>query len=105
MAGHVARAHDRCDDKAIGSQQAIRSETKEPFMTNRTAATAAIILAIAAAGAPTASARPADFVPAGKQAPSSVYSRPDKSMFPVATPYGGDSANAIAPAAVVRVQT
>jgi hypothetical protein len=105
MAGHVARAHDRCDDKAIGSQPAIRSETKEPFMTNRTAATAAIILAIAAAGAPTASARPADFVPAGRQAPSSVYSRPDKSMFPVATPYGGDSANAIAPAAVVRVQT
>ena len=41
-------------------------------MTNRTATTAAIILSLAAARAPAASARPADFVPAGKQGPASV---------------------------------
>ena len=75
-------------------------------MTNRTATTAAIILSLAAAGAPAASARPADFVPAGKQAPpNGVYSRPDKSLIPVATPYGVDNTNAIAPPAVVRIQT
>lgn len=55
-------------------------------MTNRTATTAAVILSLAAAGAPAASARPADFVPAGKQAPTSVYSRPDKSEIPVSPP-------------------
>ena len=55
-------------------------------MTNRTATTAAIILSLAAAGAPTASARPADFVPASQQSPAAVYSRPDKSMPPVSPP-------------------
>jgi hypothetical protein len=90
---------------AIGSQPAIRSATKEPVMTNRTATTAAIILSLAAASAPAASAKPADFVPAGKQAPASVYDRPDKSLIPVATTYGGDTAKAIAPLAVVRAQT
>ena len=58
-------------------------------MTNRTATTAAIILSLAAAGAPAASAKPADYVPPGDQAPTTVYSRPDKSMIPVATPDGG----------------
>jgi hypothetical protein len=90
---------------AIGSQPAIRSETKEPVMTNRTATTAAIILSLAAASAPAASARPADSVPAGKQVPTSVYSRPDKALIPVATQYGGAIEKAIAPPAVVRAQT
>ena len=53
-------------------------------MTNRTATTAAIILSLTAAGAPAASARPADVVPAGKQPPATAYSRPDKSLIPVA---------------------
>lgn len=47
-------------------------------MTSRTATTAAIILSLAAAGAPAASARPVDFVPAGQHSPAAVYSRPDK---------------------------
>ena len=54
--------------------------------TQRIAATAAVLLSLVAAGAPTAGARPADFVPAGKQVPTGVYSRPDKSMVPVTTP-------------------
>jgi hypothetical protein len=56
-------------------------------MTNhRITTTATVILSFAAAGAPAASARPADFVPANLQAPTSVYSRPDKSMIPVSPP-------------------
>lgn len=58
-----------------------------------TAAAAAIILSFAVAGAPAASAKPADYVPAGKQATanvytpaSSVYSRPDKSIIPSSSP-------------------
>ena len=90
---------------AIGSQPAIRSATKEPVMTNRTATTAAIILSLAAASAPAASAKPADFVPAGKQAPASVYSRPDKSLIPVTPAPAAEIAKTIAPPAVVRAQT
>jgi hypothetical protein len=90
---------------AIGAQPAIRSSTKEPVMINRTATTTLLVLSLAAAGAPAASARPADFVPAGKQAPASVYSRPDKSLIPATTNYGGGIANAPAPHAVVRAQT
>lgn len=74
-------------------------------MTNRTATTAAIILSLAAAGTPAASARPADFVPANHQSHASVYSRPDKSITPVATLSGSDIATATAPQAVVRAQT
>jgi hypothetical protein len=88
MARQVALAQDRTDHNAIGSQPAIRSGTKEPAMTNRTATTAAIILSLAAASAPAASARLADYVPAEKQEPAMVYSRPDKSMIPVTTPSG-----------------
>ncbi|HJS97217.1 MAG TPA: hypothetical protein VJ741_23310 [Solirubrobacteraceae bacterium] len=51
-------------------------------MTNRTATTAAIILSLAAAGAPAASARPVDFVPASQHSPAAVYSRPEKSLIP-----------------------
>jgi hypothetical protein len=51
--------------------------------TPRIATTAAAILALAAASAPIATARPLDDPAiAGKQAPTVVYSRPDKSMIP-----------------------
>ena len=75
-------------------------------MRNRTT-TAAIILSLAAAGAPAASAKPADFVPPSHQTPASVYSRPDKSIIPLSSPYpsGSDPTPATVPQAVVRVQT
>ena len=75
--------------------------------THRMTTTAAVILSLAAAGAPTAIARPvgADTATAANQAPATVYSRPDKSLFPIATPYSGDTANATAPHAVVRART
>jgi hypothetical protein len=79
MVVHLTRAHDHGDDKSDRiSTRAIRSGAKEPIMTNRTATTAAIILSLAAAGAPAANARPLDFVPAGQHAPAAFYSRPDK---------------------------
>jgi hypothetical protein len=53
--------------------------------------TAAVILSLAAAGAPTATAT-------ANQPPASVYSRPDKEMIPLATPGS-------APQVVVRIQT
>jgi len=57
-------------------------------MTSRTATTAAVLLSLAAAGAPAAAARP-DFAPTARQAPPSVYSQPDKSMIPVSPPTTG----------------
>jgi hypothetical protein len=67
--------------------------------THRITTTAAVILSLAAAGAPTASAMPAnDYAPTAKPAPTRVYDRPDKEMIPVATPGS-------APQAVVRIQT
>ena len=93
--------------------------------THRITTTAAVILSLAAAGAPTATATisttnpaaTANQPPAGvyshpdksmvsgttpastvNQAPASVYSRPDKSMIRVTTPGS-------APQAVVRIQT
>ena len=51
-------------------------------MTSRTATTTAIILSLAAAGAPAANARPADNFPPSHQSPAAVYSRPDRSMTP-----------------------
>jgi hypothetical protein len=71
-------------------------------MTRRTASTAAIILSLAAA--PAASARPVDFVPPGHQAPAAVYSRPDRTMIPVAAPYVGAVAKTTVPPVVARVQ-
>ena len=66
---------------------------------HRITPTAAVILSLAAAGAPTAAAavstNPAT---TANQPPATVYSRPDKSMIPVATPGS-------APEAVVRIQT
>jgi len=80
--------------------------------THRITTAAAVLLSLAAAGAPAASARPADYVPVGKQAPASVYSRPDKAVIPIhwPYPYGGDPRPATAkpasvPQAVVQVQT
>ena len=95
--------------------------------THRTATTALLVLSLAAAGAPMAGARPADFAPAGKHAPAAVYSRPDKSLIPVSPPATSGGAvgraayregqlataldvaaaanKASAPQAVVRIQT
>jgi hypothetical protein len=76
--------------------------------THRMTTTAAVILSLAAAGAPTAIARPvgADTATAANQAPASVYSRPDKSLIRVTTPYGDSTSRpATAPQAVVQVQT
>jgi hypothetical protein len=70
-------------------------------MTNhRITTTAAVILSLAAASAPAASARPADFVPPTKQAPAVGYSRPDKSPIAVnspATSSGSSAETASAP--------
>ncbi|MGZ6638224.1 MAG: hypothetical protein ACXVII_35830 [Solirubrobacteraceae bacterium] len=75
--------------------------------THRITTAAAIMLSLAAAGAPTASARPADSTPAAKHTPTTVYSRPDKSLIPVAarSPSGGTVVNQSAPPTVVRIQT
>jgi hypothetical protein len=80
--------------------------------THRITTTAAVILSLAAAGAPPASARPADYVPVGKQAPTSLHSRPGKTTIPTSWPYpyGGNpkpatAAPAAVPQAVVRIQT
>ena len=72
-------------------------------MTRRTATTAAIILSLAA-GAPAASARPVDMVPASHQSPAAVYSRPDRTMIPVTAPYDGAAATTTAPRTVARAQ-
>ena len=61
-------------------------------MTHRTATTAAIILSLAAAGAPAASASPADHVPPRQQPPTAVYTHPNKSMIPVSPPATGSNA-------------
>ena len=72
-------------------------------MTSRTATTTAIILSLAAASAPAASARPADFVAPSHQSPATVYSRPDKSMIPETSP--ATSGGSIDPAAALRSLT
>ena len=73
--------------------------------TRRTATATLLVLSLAAASAPTAGARPADYTPAAKQPATSVYSRPDKSLIPVTTPYNGRVATQVgAQQAVVRVQ-
>jgi hypothetical protein len=80
--------------------------------THRVTTTAAVILSLAAVGAPAAGARPADYVPAGIQAPASVDSRPNKTMIPISWPYpyGGNPRPATAKRATgsqaaVRIQT
>ena len=61
---------------------------------------AAVILSLAAAGAPTATATVGSTNPAAtpNQAPATAYSRPDKSMIRVPTPGNAQQA-------VVRIQT
>jgi len=54
--------------------------------THRITTATAVLLSLAAAGAQAASARPAEFVPAGHQSSASVYSRPDKALVPLASP-------------------
>ncbi len=93
--------------------------------THRITTTAAVILALAAAGAPTAAATvsPTNPTTTANQPPASVYSRPDKSMVSATSP--ATTANqppasvydrpdremipvttpASAPQAVVRIQT
>jgi hypothetical protein len=68
--------------------------------------TAAAILAGVAAGAPIATARPPDDpASAANRAPTTVYSRPEKSVILVAAPYAAQLTDtATAPPAVVRVQ-
>jgi hypothetical protein len=80
--------HDRHDHNTdwIAHRNPVLDQGVVMTSTRRTAGTALLVLSLAAAGAPAASARPADFVPAGKQAPTSVYSRPDKSEIPVSPP-------------------
>jgi hypothetical protein len=74
--------------------------------THRITTTAAIMLSLAAASAPAASARPTDLVPMGKQMHSAVYSRPDKLMIAVGSPSSAATlAKASAPQAAVRIQT
>jgi hypothetical protein len=75
--------------------------------THRMTTTAAVILSLAAAGAPTAIARPvgADTATAANQAPATVYSRPDKSLIPVTTPYGDSTSRPASAPQVVQVQT
>ena len=67
---------------------------------HRITTTAAVILSLAATGAPTAIATVSATNPAttSNQAPATVYSRPDKSMIRVTTP-------ASTPQTVVRIQT
>ena len=76
--------------------------------THRITTAAALVLSVAATSAPTATARLDDGNPAttANRAPATVYSRPDKSVIAVTTPYGRRVAQtASAPQAVVRIQT
>ncbi len=61
-------------------------------MRKRTATTAAIVLSLAAVGAPAASARPVDLAPASQQSSAAVYSRPDKATIPTSPPTGSGGA-------------
>jgi hypothetical protein len=68
--------------------------------------TAAVLLSLAAAGAPTAAARPAYDPPAaGNQTPTSVYNRPDKAVIPVTQPASAAiAANASVPQSLTPQQ-
>jgi hypothetical protein len=74
----------------LGNQIALPRSTNEEraMSTHRTTTTALLILSLAAAGVPAASARPidADAAGAAKPAPAAVYSRQDKSMIPATAP-------------------
>jgi len=73
--------------------------------TRRTGTIALLVLSLAAASAPIASARPADFAPASKHVPASVYNRQDKSIVPSTAPTTiAGITKTTAPPAVVTVQ-
>jgi hypothetical protein len=79
--------------------------------THRIGTTAVLILSLAAAGAPAASAagysrQDKAIVPATNQTSAAVYSRQDKSIVPATSPStpAGSTAKVSAPPAVVRVQ-
>jgi hypothetical protein len=73
---------------------------------HRITTTAAVLLSLAAAGAPTAAARPAYDPPtAGNQTPASTYSRPDKTTIPVIPPASAAiAANASVPQSLTPQQ-
>jgi hypothetical protein len=81
------------DPIASRDRQAKRSPV-EMTTTHRITATAAVLLSLATASAPTAGARPADYVPPDNQTPASIYSRPDKSMASVNSPSSLDGGSA-----------
>src|SRR5579884_3623112 len=64
---------------------------------NRPATAAAIILSLAAAGAPTASAMPAGAESAATRAPARVYSYPEKAMIAPAAPTAGSGSTSVPP--------
>jgi hypothetical protein len=75
--------------------------------THRITTTAAVVLSLAAVGAPTATAMVSGTNPAttANQAPATVYSRPDKSMIAVGSPSSAAIlAKASLPQAAVRIQ-
>ena len=86
----------------IATALAARAKRRRLDMSNthRITTTAAVLLSLATAGAPAASARPADYVPAGHQAPAGIYSRPDKSTIPASPP--ATSGGAIGRPALLR---
>jgi hypothetical protein len=97
----------RSDGSPIGSHTATENhkETVAMTTTHRISTTALLVVSLAAASAPIAGARPADFAPAGKHAPAAVYSRQDKSIVPSTAPTTTASiAQASAPPPIVRVQ-
>ncbi len=53
---------------------------------HRVTTLAAIFVSFAAVGAPGASARPVDVVPASNPSPTAIYSRPDREVVPVSSP-------------------
>jgi hypothetical protein len=76
--------------------------------TYRITATAAVVLSLAAIGAPPATAMVSgtNLATTANQTPATVYSRPDKSMIAVGSPSSAAIlANASVPQAVVRIQT
>jgi hypothetical protein len=72
----------------------------EMTITHRITTAAAVILSLAAAGAPAASARPIGADPVSSAAnagPAAVYSRPDKALVPVASPAAARSNTSVPP--------
>jgi hypothetical protein len=76
--------------------------------THRITTTVALMLSLAAADAPIATAQRAGShpVPAAHRSPAAVYSRQDKSVIPLGTSDGSSiTGHGSAPPAIVRIQT